>query len=419
MLQLQLELERQEAENVLQLARMVDERRRLRRRRRRYWVRPWISRRDEFGFYGRLMRELEAESEADFKNLMRMEPAMFRELLERIGPRITKADTTFRNALQPGLKLAITLRHLATGESYHSLSFSYRVPHNTISLLLKEVTEAIIEEYAQEVVSFPTTQQEWHDIGELFGSRWNFHHALGALDGKHIAIRNPPKGGSVYYNYKGYFSIILMALVDADYKFIWVDVGANGSASDGSVFNASELKEACESGDIGFPDPEPLPNDDKDMPYFIIGDDAFPLKTWLMKPFSRHHMDNEERIFNYRLSRARRIVENAFGILANRFQCLLTTMRQDPKTVGSIVLACCCLHNLMRLRFPALQNAALDQEDAEHQVIPGAWREDANLDDMQNLRGTLATREARLQRTYLKHYYNSPAGSVPWQNDMI
>ncbi len=104
---------------------------------------------------------------------------------------------------------------MATGETYHSLRFAFRVPHNTISLLVKEVTEAIVAEYGDEVVSFPSTQQ----IGETFGTRWNFHHALGALDGKHIAITNPKNGGSVYYNYKGYFSIILMALVDADYKF--------------------------------------------------------------------------------------------------------------------------------------------------------------------------------------------------------
>ena len=143
--------------------------------------------------------------------------------------------------------------------------------------------------------------------------------------------------------------------------------------------------------------------DDRDMPYFLIGDDTFPLRTWLMKPFSRRNLEREERIFNYRLSQARRIVENAFGILANRFQCLLMTLQQEPETVGSIVLACCCLHNLMRIRYPALQNAALDQEDDNHQLIPGAWRDQANLADMINVGGgNVATRAAKTQRQYLK-----------------
>ena len=195
---------------------------------------------------------------------------MFRELLERVGPRITKQDTNYRKALEPGLKLAITLRHLATGETYHSLRFAFRVPHNTISLLVKEVCEAIIAEYANKVVSFPATPEEWRLVAEKFGARWTFNHALGALDGKHIAIRNPVDGGSVYYTYKGFYSIIMLALVDADYKFIWIDIGANGSTSDCSVFNASQLKEACESGAIGFPDADHLPSDDKEMPTLLL-----------------------------------------------------------------------------------------------------------------------------------------------------
>ena len=76
-----------------------------------------------------------------------------------------------------------------------------------------------------------------------------------------------------------------MALLDADYKFIWVDIGTNGSASAGAIFNHSGMKEVIENCTIGFPAADPLPNDDKPMSYFIIGDYAFPLGTWLMKPF--------------------------------------------------------------------------------------------------------------------------------------
>ena len=112
--------------------------RRRRRKRRRFWVKPWIQRRPRLGFYGRLMNELQLESEGDFKNFMRMKPVMFRELLERVGPRITKNETN-RKPLEPGLKLAITLRYLATGETYRSLQFAFRVPHNTISLFVPEV----------------------------------------------------------------------------------------------------------------------------------------------------------------------------------------------------------------------------------------------------------------------------------------
>jgi len=195
--------------------------------------------------------------------------------------------------------------------------------------------------------------------------------------------------------------------VDADYNFLWADVGANGAASDCGVFNESPLRAAIEDGTIGFPLPQPLPNDDRPMPFFLIGDDAFPLKEWMMKPFSHRGMDDGERIFNYRLSRARRVVENAFGILAHRWRCLLTTMQQHPQTVTSIVCACLCLHNIMRQRYPRLQNADVDHEEHDHNIIPGAWRTDAVLDDIQTVRGgNRGTRLAKQQRVYLKHYYS-------------
>ncbi len=164
--------------------------------------------------------------------------------------------------------------------------------------------------------------------------------------------------------------------MDGDYNFLWVDVGQNGSSSDTQIFNQCELKEVIKDRTIGFPPEDPLPNDDRPMPYFILGDDAFALKTWLMKPFSQCNMTDEQRIFNYRLSHGRRIVENAFGILANHFQCLLSPLRQEPEMVKSIVLACVCLHNLMLMWYPGLQNVLLDQ---------GEWQNGANMQHVDNL----------------------------------
>ena len=70
--------------------------------------------------------------------------------------------------------------------------------------------------------------------------RWNVPHACGALDGKHVAIRCPANPGFLFHNYKGFFSVVLMALVDADYKFLWTDVGGCGSMSDAQIYNDSE-----------------------------------------------------------------------------------------------------------------------------------------------------------------------------------
>lgn len=398
-------------------------RRRLERRRqarpRRFWVRNWLSRRDDLGWYATLMRELEQEDPTSFQNFLRVEPAMFHELLGRLTPIIEKQDTNYRKAIPAGMKLAITLRFLATGDSTKTLGYGFRVAHNTIAKIIPEVCTAIRHVYEDEVVVTPSTPDQWLAVAEGFHQSWNLPHTCGAIDGKHVALRCPPRGGSYYYNYKGYHSIVLLAIVDANYKFLWVDIGANGASSDAQIFNDTELKEVIEAGRLGLPPDEPLPHDDRPMPYFFIGDDAFALKTWMMKPFSRRNLTDEERIFNYRLSRPRRVVENAFGILANRFGCLLRTLPQSPAVVVKIVMAAVCLHNIMRTRYPALHIHLLDQENEQHDVIAGAWRRDVQMDDIQALgRGNRATVAAQRQRLYLKHYVNNPVGSVPWQRAM-
>lgn len=407
-----------------EVIRGIIERRRQRRmpRERRCWVRPWldVGRRLPFGQFHRLMPELRHEDPASFINYIRIQPQMFDELVQRITPRVTKRDTNYRKAIEPEMKIAIALRHLASGDNYSSMKFNFRVPQNTISLIVREVCQAIVDEFQDEVIKCPTTSEEWKAVAEQFEKRWNVPHAVGALDGKHIAIRKPNSSGSLYHNYKGFFSIVLLGMVDADYKFLWADTGGFGHMSDSQLFNESQLKECILDGSIGFPPADKLPNDDNDTPYFILGDDIFALRTYLMKPYSQRNMTVQKRIYNYRISRGRRVVENAFGILAQRWQILLSTMMHAPLNVRLLVDACICLHNLMRIRYPALQNAGIDREDDNHIIVPGAWRDVGMMHAIEMIKGaTRATTAGKQQQEYLKHYFNSPAGSVPWQDDMI
>jgi len=321
--------------------------------------------------------------------------------------------------LEPGLKLVITVRFLATGNSYRSLAFSFRVAFNTISLFVPEVCEVIFEEYRQELFVLPSTPDGWRDVAKKFWTRWNFPHTCGAIDGKHVAIRKPSNTGSLFYNYKGFFSVILLAVVDADYKFMWANIGGNGSASDAGVFNNCGLRNALEEDTLGFPPPEPLRGDDTDIPFFMVGDDAFPLRTWLMKPYSARGMTHAERVFNYRLSRGRRVVENAFGILAHRWRCLLTTLQMHPQKAISVVSACLALHNLLRKRLPGLQAIEVDQEDDDGNLVPGAWRQGLQLADPHAVGGLRVTREGKRLRNYLSDYLNSDIGRLPWQDRIV
>ena len=395
------------------------EARRRTRRQRTQWVRQWLLRRPMYGQYEKLMHELTTEDPTSFKNFLRVDPDIFMELLHRVGPRIEKQDTFFRKALPPGLKLAVTLRYLATGDSYKSVAYSFRVAFNAVCIFIPEVCQAVIDEYSSEVLVCPTTPDGWKEVALGFQNRWNFPHVIGAIDGKHVAIRKPMNSGSFYYNYKGFFSIVVLAVVDADYKFLYCDIGANGAGSDAGIFNDTELKDYLETNQVGLPLPEPLPGDDKPMPYFLVGDDAFASKTWLMKPLPLRNMSDSQRVFNYRLSRARRVVENAFGITANRFRCLLTTMPQQPDRVTTIALSCCVLHNLLRLR-KLNTDLPVDNENPDtHELVPGIWRDNSELPDMAgNYRGYTNV-QANSQRQYLVEYFNSEAGSVPWQLDVI
>ncbi len=189
--------------------------------------------------------------------------------------------------------------------------------YSTVTKIVPEVCEAIIQRYGEEFLKFPQTQDAWLAKAQRFADRWNFPHCLGAMDGKHFRIKSPGQG-SLYYSYKKYHSIILMAIVDADYRFIYVDVGAKGSAGDPGLFNSSRLGSALRHGRANLPDDESIDGETEPMPYFLLGDDAFALQTWLMKPYPFTPGVTPERKFTYRLSRARRVVECGFGILVQR-----------------------------------------------------------------------------------------------------
>ena len=172
------------------------------------------------------------EDKNAFANYVRMPPHMFDELLNMIRPVIQRRDTHMRPALDAGMKLAMTLRHLAIGNRYQTHQYDHRCGYSTVVWSLQEVYQAIIQELKDEVMPLRRTQEEWKVIAQQFQDRRNVSHALGALDGKHITIRKPHNSGSVFYNFKGFFSVVLLALVDADYKLMSIDTDGEGHQSD-------------------------------------------------------------------------------------------------------------------------------------------------------------------------------------------
>jgi len=148
-------------------------------------------------------------------------------------------------------------------------------------------------------------------VAKQYQALWNFPHCMGAIAGKHVVLRCPRNSASEYFNYKNAISIVLFALVDANYNFMFVNVGCQGRISDSGVFTSTELYKKLETKALCLPQQVPLNGREKSVPYFFIGEEAFPLSENLMKVYpGQHPKGSKERIFTYRICRARRVVEN-------------------------------------------------------------------------------------------------------------
>ena len=216
-------------------------------------------------------------------------------------------------------------------------------------------------------------------------------------------------GGSLYHNYKGFHLIVLLALVDGDYKFLWVNLGAVGSSSDAQIFKHSDLRHKIEDGTIGFPESESLVDDGPKVNYFILGDDAFPLMFWIMKPYSRRGMDLNQRVFNYRLSQGRRVVENAFGILTSRFWIFQRPMQQEPPVVTRVVTVYLVFRNLLRMRYPTGQQDDFGADGQPPIVLEGNGISHEGRNPLEAV---------KTERNILRDYFMTN-GQVPWQMDRI
>ena len=305
------------------------------------------------------------------------------------------------------------------GDSQQSQSFNFRVGRSTVCKIIREVCTAIWTALQPTYLSTPSTPEQWRKLSDRFREQWDFPNVLGAVDGKHIAMECPKKGGSLYFNYKSFHSTVLMAMCDADYNFIYIDIGSYGRDNDASIFNQSACFERFQNGDVNLP--EPTQEGEETLPYVILGDDAFPLRTWLLKPFSGRNLCNNEMVFNYRLSRGRRTIENAFGILAARWRIFRKPIRAEVCTVDRITEACVCLHNYLGLTENASYIPAgfVDTETANGEITPGDWRLEVGRGEALGPIGRLAANnygaDAKETRLAFCRYVNSQQGSVPWQ----
>lgn len=294
---------------------------------------------------------------------------------------------------------------MATGDSFKTIAESFRLGYTTVQEIV-HTTCAVIWEVLSKIVMPEPTEDTWKEAQNGFAQRWNFPNCISAMDGKHIKIQAPPNSGSLYFNYKKYFSIVLLALVDANYKFIIVHVGEMGKNSDGGIFSRSILARKLETNTLNIPGPKTMPGTNCVLPHVIVGDEAFPLKSYLMRPYPGTQVRNEDKaVYNYRHSRARRVSENAFGILSQKFRIYYRTINLSPENVDNVILATCCLHNFLRDDPVNITNES--QSTGQLQLL-----------DLPRVGGNFTTSAFEV-RDKFKSYFNSDMGSVSWQRDMI
>lgn len=231
---------------------------------------------------------------------------------------------------------------------------------STVGNIVREVVSAIWDKLQPLHMPVPTKQDFLQITSDIF-QLWNFPNCLGAIDGKHMPIRCPSNTGSIFYNYKQFYSIVLQGVADANYRFITIDVGGYGKQSDGGTFQASDLYDLLQKQNLDIPEPAFLPGTYVKAPYVFLGDEAYPLLPCLLKPYAKDDVGIDEENFNKRLSRMRKLIECAFGILYAKWRLLSKNIETDVDLAESIIKCICLLHNII-----------IDKEGMQHHLIDTA-----------------------------------------------
>lgn len=222
-----------------------------------------------------------------------------------------------------------------------------------------------------------------------------------------------------FFNYKKTHCVVLMAIVNANCECLYCDTGKNGRISDGGVLNNTKFYEKLTKNELRIPKPRSIENSNTVLRYVFVGDEAFAMRRELLKPYRRDTITRERRIFNYRLSRVRCVVENTFGILASRFCIFHTSINLKMDNVDTVVLTCCALHIFLRRRSPQIYTPyeSMDRENISEGTVELGCDPELVHDLQRGTRGQMLS-NAIVVRDQFKDYFNNE-GAVTWQDTFI
>ena len=305
----------------------------------------------------------------DWFSNFRMSQNTYVFLCDKLRPTIAKRDTIMRKAVTVEKRVAIALWFLATGADYRTIGHLFGVSKSTVCLAIKNVCSSITSLLLPQYIKFPQGKAV-DDMVYGFKQKFGFPQCAGIIDGSHIPIVSPQVCPADYYNRKGWHSVILQGTVDHNGLFIDINVGWPGRVHDARVFSNSTLYSRGVSKVL-------LPNSTaricgKDIPLVLLGDPAYPLLPWVMKAYpNTGHLTQQQKCFNYNLSKTRVTIEHSYGRLKGRWRCLLKRLDVDINDVPTIVTTCCVLHNMCELSGDLfMEDWLLEEDDQEPTSFP-------------------------------------------------
>ena len=339
-----------------------------------------------------------------FKLNFRVTKATFLYILDQIHDLLAK-ETICEDPIPPNIRLAVCLYRLGRGDYLHTIGELVGLGTSTVCSIVKETCEAIVLKLWLPFVdkNMPKTVEELIEIMDSFEETWQFPCAFGAVDGCHLPIKCPTGGlesAKEFHNFKNFYSVVLMAVVDSKKRFMWASSGFPGNSHDSIILQSTTFFQKMSNGN--YLPPYCAKDKEVNLCPCLLGDSAFPFLPWLLKPYSGAILSKEERYFNYRLSRARMVVEGAFGLLKGRWRVLLRKSECQIETVKSMSLASIVLHNI-----------CIDLEDKPLKVWDLAFDESCNKErPRETIRDILhmtsstynpkSSHKATLKRNYLK-----------------
>lgn len=249
-----------------------------------------------------------------------------------------------RKAIPVPKRIAAALFKLASCCEYRVVCELFGIGISTVCELVIEFCESVVSILWKKHVHFPLNRDELKEAACKFQSALGVPLAIGAIDGCHIPVSPPLEHARDYYNFKGWYSVVLFAVVDCQYKFTYINVGSPGKCNDGYIFGNSSLGKLISNGGLN----EYKKNiNGTEIATYLLADSAFPLSKHLIKPYPDNvNLPTDKAHFNLCLSGARRIVENAFGRLKARFRVVSKRMEVEMGNVNNIIIACCILNNM-------------------------------------------------------------------------